>query len=192
MIILFPSSAREKVSFLLWTDGSLIKDAYGRFVLCPRSSICAEGILQITLVATSRLTAFSSYVVMSLTFLSKMHSLIYFLSKTYVAALIPLGSLHSIHKYSGKLFWIFALIHTIAHYIRYVLRRETAQLGTRVHISGLVAILSMSIVVLSMSKIAKKRFTFEKRFNTHWLFLIVASALIFHTARSRNIAIFVM
>ena len=185
--ILFNPSLRSKAPFLLWTDGALMKNQQGQPVLCPQDSICAEGILQVILIAMARLSAFASYVVMGITFLSKMHSTIHYLSTTYLSTLIPLQSLHDVHKYSGKMFGYLALLHTLTHYLRYILRRDTEQISTKVHISGLVAILAMAVVVLSMSSIVRKRVAFEKRFNAHWLFLLVVLALLFHTPRTRTI-----
>jgi hypothetical protein len=188
--IVFPPGANERFSFFLWTNGELKKDDQGQPFICPRASICSEGVFQIILIAFARLSAFASYVVMALTFLSKMHSLIHFLSTTYISTLIPFESLHEVHKLTGKMFGFLALIHTITHYLRYIVRKDSQQLGTQVHISGLVAITAMTIVVLSMSvEGIKKRIAFEKRFNAHWLFVLVILALLFHTERTRKIVL---
>ena len=104
--------------------------------------------------------------------------------------MIPLESLHEVHKFSGKMFGSLALFHTIMHYLRYIVRKDVDhQISTQVHISGLVAILAMAFVVLSMVKISRTRFAFEKRFNTHWMFLLVVVALLFHNPRTRKIVL---
>lgn len=83
--VLFPPEYRTgKWSLLLWTPGNLIvKD--GSVKLCPRASICSEGVFQIILISISRLTAFASYVTMGITFVSKMHSSVrmYFSSELF-------------------------------------------------------------------------------------------------------------
>jgi hypothetical protein len=185
--ILFPPTAREKASFFLWTDGAMMKNDQGQLSICPRSSICAEGLFQIILIILARLSAFASYVAMGLTFLSKMHSMIHFLSTTYLSTMIPFESMHDVHKMTGRMFACLALLHTVTHYIRYIVRRDIGQLGSTVHISGLIAFLILVIVILSMSRFIKERLPFENRFNAHWLFPIVILALFLHTPRTRNI-----
>jgi len=184
--ILFPPGARKKAGFILWTDGHL-KYEQGRPIICPRDSICSEGVLQIILIALARLSAFASYVAMGMTFLSKMHSLIHFLSNTYLSMIIPFESLHDVHTLTGRMFGWLAFLHTLTHYVRYAIRRDADQIGSQVHISGLFAMMAMAVVTLSMSSYAKKYLAFEKRFNAHWVFLIVVLALLFHTNRTRNI-----
>lgn len=81
------------------------------------------------------------------------------------------------------------MLHTLGHYIRYILRQDVDQLGSKVHISGLIGILSMLIVVLCMTSVIK-RFKnsigrFEKRLNSHWLFIVLCIALCFHHWRAR-------
>ncbi len=187
--ILFPPNARDKAPLLLWDDGHLKYDEQGQPSICPRASICSEGVLQILLIALARLSAFASYVVMGLTFLSKMHSLIHFLSNTCLSIIIPFESLHDVHTLTGKMFGWLAFLHTLTHYIRYVIRKDTAQLWSQVHISGLIAMLAMATVTLSMSSFVRKRVRFEKRFNAHWLFLLVVLGLLFHTKRTRIIVL---
>ncbi len=77
----FPPEARSGLSFLLWSDGYLTwqedlddEVQHGRYAICPKESICSEGALEIILLATSRFTAFASYVAMAVAFLSMMHS----------------------------------------------------------------------------------------------------------------------
>ena len=82
--VLFPPESRQgKWSLVLWTPGNLIKKEDGSVSLCPRASICSEGVFQIILLCISRLTAFASYVAMGITFASKMHSTVrkYFFSR---------------------------------------------------------------------------------------------------------------
>ena len=188
--ILFLPGTREHVPYLLWTEGAL-KVENGKPILCPRESICSEGIFQVFLISISRLTAFISYVVMGSTFLSKMHCSIHALSVSYVGTIIPFSHLHSVHKNTGKMFALLAVIHTVTHFIRWIVRGDMNLTGSRVGVSGVIAILSMVTVVWSMSSLAKSRsfMNFEKRFSTHWLFLLLAIALCFHTPRCRIITL---
>lgn len=81
--IFFPPKARAMLPFFLWSDGFLtwqedlddvIQPHGGRYAICPKESICSEGAIEIILFATSRLTAFASYVAMAVSFASKMNS----------------------------------------------------------------------------------------------------------------------
>ena len=176
--IVFPPAARSKAPYLLWTDGALTYNQQGHPKICPRASICAEGILQIMLIVLARLSAFALYVVMGLTFISKMHSTIHYLSKTYLSTKIPFQSFHEVHKRTSKIFGFLALLHTFTHYLRYILRGDSGQILTRVHISGLVAMLVMMIVILIMTPAFRERFAFEKRLNAHWLFFFVVVLMV--------------
>jgi hypothetical protein len=192
--ILFPPGAREKYSFFLWDDGQLmINDETGQPSICPRPSICSEGITEIILIGISRLSAFATYAVMGMTFFSKMHYLIRFLSSSYIRTFIPFESLHHVHTRTGTCYAVLAFIHAICHYIRYIIRQDISQLGTQVHISGLCGILSMMIIIFSMSSYAK-RFKdtigkFEKRLNSHWMFVVLTIAMCFHHGRTRFITL---
>lgn len=188
--VLFPPEARKKYYILLWTDGHLVIKG-GIPTVCPRSSICSDGILQIILISLARISAFASYVFMGVTFTSKMHFLMRFLSSTYLRTLVPFESFHHIHANNGKIFAGLGFLHTFNHYLRYILRKDVDQFGTMVHLSGLCAILAMGIVIISMSPIAKKiknRFgSFDTRLACHWSFIILSIALLFHNGRTRAI-----
>jgi len=191
--ILFPPDARSKASLLLWTDGAFIKNynRTGRPAICPRASICSEGIFQIILIGLARLTAFASYVVTGLTFMSKMHSTIHFLTSTYASYFIPFESLHHLHRRAGMWYMILALVHTITHLVRYAVRKEMGtQMRTQTAISGVFAMYLMLVVVGSMS-VAKrfKQISFERRFNFHWFFILLTAALCFHTPRTRVVTL---
>jgi hypothetical protein len=190
--VLFPPDYREKAWFFLWDNGVLTYDDEGRPILCPRASICSEGVIQVILIALARLSAFASYGVMSVTFVSKMQSTIHFLSSSYLRTFIPFEDLHHVHVNTGKWYGILAFLHMITHYIRYIVRQDANQLWTIVHISGLLGIFGMSITIVSMTylKKFKTKISYEVRFKIHWLgFFTLAVALLFHTRRSRTIVL---
>ena len=191
--ILLPPEARKKAPFLLWTDGNLVKDINeNRASFCPSESICSDGILQIFLVAISRLTAFASYVLMGQTFLSKMHCTIHALSTSYAGSVVPLAKLHNVHKNAGMWYTLLAVVHTITHMIRWAIRGDLQLIYTSNGISGVVGVVCIILIIVSMTSLAKKwkRLTFEMRFNAHWTFFIVLNvALCFHTSRSRVIVL---
>jgi len=185
--ILFPYDARQRYPLFLWTDGALEISEEGKWTLCPRDSVCSEGAVQILLIVTSRLTAFASYAVMGMVFLSKMHCSIHWLSSTLASTIIPLENLHNVHHKTGTIYIVLILLHTIAHFVRWSIRQEIVKrINTQVGISGLIGIFSMIVVVSSMTSLGKKAIaTFESRLNLHYLFLGLAGALFLHTARCR-------
>ena len=189
--VFFPPEARSAAPLLLWTDGILTKNQEGKFAICPRASICSEGIFEIILIGFARLSAFASYVICCLTFASKMHSTIHFLSNSYFGHFIPFESLHHLHISAGSWYAYLACLHTATHLIRYYERAEfLTQMKTQTAISGTIAMLAMVIVVWSMT--VAKRFkwlSFEHRFNFHWMFILLAAALCFHVRRARLITL---
>lgn len=198
--ILFPPGVREKVPFFIWSDGELVYtedtsssgDSDVIASICPRESICSEGWFQILLIAISRLTAFASYVFMAHTFLSKCHSISHALSVTYASTQIPFTRMHIVHKFAGRMYALLAVLHTIGHFIRWIVRKDFVQMTfcTQVGLSGLIAILAMGLTILIMSQVAKNKekwnWAFEMRFTLHWVgFWILFLALCFHTKRCR-------
>jgi len=186
--ILFPPEARVKAPTILWTDGLLVKDDKGVFQICPRISICSVGIAQIVSIAIARLTAFSSYVTLALVFVTKMHSAHNFLSSTLMREFVPFEDMHHFHSTIGVAYGILALMHTIAHLVRWGLRGELLFLVTsRAGLSGVLGMITMTIVVLSMTFAKKFKISFESRFSCHWLFTFFVLCICFHTPRCRNI-----
>lgn len=183
--IMFPPEARHKAPFLIWTNGELVHDDEGILVQCPRSSICSEGFAQIIMIGISRITAFSSYVVMAITFVSKMHCTTRFLANTVMSDNVPFERMHHIHSIMGKWYAVLAVIHTICHLIRWGLRAELSFIiETRPGLSGLFGILFLLLAVLSMTLAKRfKRISFDVRFSTHWFFVLLVFAISFHTPR---------
>ena len=183
---LFSPKARQRFPFLVWTDSALKMNDVGNFTVCPRESICSEGKAQIIFLCISRATAFASYATLGITFLSKMNCVINWLSFTYASTIIPFGNLHKIHKKTGTIYFTLIILHTVGHLIRWFIRGEVMKrINTLVGISGLISISMMICVVLSMSSMAKAMMTFETRLNVHYLSLVLAGALCFHTGRCR-------
>ena len=122
--ILFPPGYRAKYPALLWTDGALTYEDDGTPEICPRTTICSEGVVQIILITISRLTAFVGYIFMAFTFWSKMHNMSHALSNTYCSMNFPFPHFHEVHKFSGGGYAVLAILHTIGHIIRWILRSE--------------------------------------------------------------------
>merc|ERR1719261_1911712 len=142
------------------------------------------------MLSLARISAFVSYVCLGWTFISKMHSTIHFLSNTYIGAIIPFEAMHKVHKLQGRVLFGLAILHTLAHLIRWGLRHELGTVGLGVAgISGFFAIFFMTLAVLSMTMARRlKSSTFEQRLTTHWVsFVFLTAALCFHTERAKII-----
>ena len=100
--------------------------------------------------------------------------------------------MHEVHKHLGFIYFLLAVLHTIGHLIRWIVRKEMGtQSATQVAISGYISMVAMIIVVGSMSSYAKKykSMTFERRFKLHWCFNLLIAALCFHTQRTMIISL---
>lgn len=186
----------DKTPYIVWTDSAQSRTDDGRFAICPRASICSEGALQVALISVARLTGIGSYVVQGMTFLSKMHSTIHFLSSTYIATIIPFESFHHVHAFIGSTYCGMITLHTIVHLARWALRREMAMCWTTTGASGIVGMTAMAGVVFVMSPWGKKvsmcgrKLGFEDRFTGHWFFFCLLSAAIcFHHPRTRRLTL---
>ena len=93
--------------------------------ICPRSSICSEGGLEIAFFALSRLSAFILYVPMCLCFWTGCHTLLTKLRGTVLSVFIPLERFQTdLHFLMGRLFLVCSAMHTVGHIIRWALRKE--------------------------------------------------------------------
>ncbi len=180
--MLFPPQARDDHSLFLWDDGKLLFFDDGQPAICPWSSICSEGILQIVLFAISRVTAFACYVFMGVMFLSKMHFTLLQLPSSIAE------QIRSFRSKGWKVFISLVVLHTISHYIRYIVRKDVDQLLTGIHITGLCSILVMIAAIFDdcfKSSIDRFEKGIKNSFNR--LFIILCAILCFHHARTRII-----
>jgi hypothetical protein len=175
---------------LFWTDGAFVR-GNGTIpdTVCPKETLCSVGWAEILLLVLSRLTAFVMYVTIGLVFLTKCHSLTHFLSRTYVAELIPIEYLHATHKQQGMLFFVLAVLHTVGHLIRWSLRAELGRMVLKtVGMSGIIAMLLMIVIVAPMAVEAlKKRLSFELRISLHagrMIELLLLATLLAHATRA--------
>jgi len=182
LAMFFPPQTREKYSLVLWDDGELLFDDQGRPTICPRPSICSEGIRQIILVSISRVTAFSSYVFMGVTFLSKMRFTVQYLPSSLKTRIQCFGDK------GWNIFVGLAVLHAVAHYIRYIARQDTDQLATMVHISGLVSLLAVSVAVVN-DCCKKKIGEFKRSIIHNWLLTMMCIALCYHHKRAMVISL---
>ena len=202
--IFLPPSLQCRMPELFWTPGMLMLPtatttgnhtnatadlpavSFPRVAtVCPKPSLCAEGVVQIVLLVFARLSAFVMYLALGHVFLSKMHALIHFLSSTIIGFYVPFELMHVSHRLSGLMFFASALIHTVSHLVRWGLRGEMFLLVEKVGMSGVLAMLLMMAVVLPMRVLRlKQAIAFETRLRLHWLFVLVILACMFHSSRT--------
>jgi ferric-chelate reductase len=118
-----------------------------------------------------------------LVFVSKFRATISFLSTTPLAIYMHSDS-HEVHVYCGWTILVFATIHTFAHLARWA---EQGNLNLLLFhfsgLTGLVIITSCLMICIPMT-IFRQRIKFEIRKYLHYMFLVFALALCFHTPTS--------
>jgi ferric-chelate reductase len=123
------------------------------------------------------------YVALVFVFLSKMRATGSFLAKSPFAIHMYEDS-HELHIYCGWTILYCSLIHGIFHICRWAVQRNLDLLYQHFSgITGLIIISSCLVICLPMT-IFKNRIRYEIRKNLHYLFIVFAVALCFHTPRS--------
>ena len=144
--IFFPVGAQAAVPALLWTPGAAAW-VNGKISCCPKPALCSEGWAQFWLLVAARLSAFAMYPSLLLVFLSKCHAVLRFLSRTFVAEILPISHLHDMHTFHGLVFASLALCHTVVHLVRWGLRGEIDNLlGRWTGMSGTIGMALMLAV----------------------------------------------
>jgi ferric-chelate reductase len=134
------------------------------------------------------ITLLTAFLVLSATalvfvFITKFRATASFLAHTPLALYMYSDS-HELHVYCGWTIVVFSMIHTVFHIARW------AQQGTLYllidhfsGISGLFIILSCLLICIPMT-IFRQQIRYEIRKNLHYLFIVFAGALMFHTPTS--------
>ena len=161
---------------------------------CPRTSICSQGTTQLALLAVARLSGYIMYVALALSMLSKCYNLVYCLRATAVALYVPIHYMHNLHHIQGLVFLVAALVHTLAHLTRWILRARApygngsselveALLFERSGLSGIVAIVLMLCALMPMyaRRFAQRcKLSFELRHSLHFLVVPMLVVLCWH------------
>lgn len=181
-LALLPESARWYGSpgLLTWSEQPSTHNGsvpVVHFAICPRPTICSEGLAQIILIAIARLSGYSLYVALGLAMGTKCYCMLYALRNTLASEYVPLQWVHELHRLAGIIFLIGSIVHTIAHLVRWVLRDGVHELHLMLlhptGVSGVISVLLLLIAVLPMWKPAWFKYfklSFEAR---HWMHLCV-------------------
>lgn len=158
-------------------------------MLCPRDTICSEGLTQIVLIAGARLTAYFMYPALGAVFLTKCHALNTALSNSLLQIFMPLSDLHHIHARLGNTIALMVFLHTVFHVIRWAVRGELYDMLIKnpTGLGGLVAVVCCVPICLLMGgpQWIKDRCTWEVRKTAHYLCIPFAVAMLWHTQRLR-------
>jgi ferric-chelate reductase len=91
---------------------------------------------------------------------------------------------HELHIYCGWTIFICAIIHTIAHIARWAAQGNLSLLVMHISgVTGLIIILSCLMICIPMT-LFRKQIKYEVRKRLHYLFILFAGALAFHTPKS--------
>ena len=145
--------------------------------------VIAANTFQMICLAFSRSSAFSSYPVLILVYLSKCRALGSFLSNT-AFAIYMFDDMQDLHVYAGKYIFVDGLIHTWFHLVRWADHGNLNLLvDNRTGMTGLVAVISVLLVSLPMM-IYRNKVKYEIRKGLHYLFNAIAIALALHVPAS--------
>eukprot|EP00984_Skeletonema_dohrnii_P014383 scaffold6034_cov87-Skeletonema_dohrnii-CCMP3373.AAC.3 len=151
--------------------------------ICPRETICATETLSIILLALARCSAFFDYPLYMMMFLSKCHNINNVCRRTVLREWIDFGDMHKVHRLFGIIVGIETMFHSFFHMLRWGLNADIDLLWrTTTGISGLVAIFITPLICWPMVVPAiKERLAFEVRKGLHYLSIVWAIILLFHS-----------
>lgn len=151
--------------------------------ICPRATVCATSTLSIILLSLARCSAFFDYPLYMMMFLSKCHNINNICRRTVLREWIDFGDMHKVHQIFGIIVGIETMFHSFFHMLRWGLNSDIHLLWrTATGISGLVAIVITPLICWPMAVPAiKERLAFEVRKGLHYLSIVWAIALLFHS-----------
>eukprot|EP00577_Skeletonema_sp_RCC1716_P010312 CAMPEP_0113408760 /NCGR_PEP_ID=MMETSP0013_2-20120614/20780_1 /TAXON_ID=2843 ORGANISM="Skeletonema costatum, Strain 1716" /NCGR_SAMPLE_ID=MMETSP0013_2 /ASSEMBLY_ACC=CAM_ASM_000158 /LENGTH=835 /DNA_ID=CAMNT_0000294821 /DNA_START=79 /DNA_END=2586 /DNA_ORIENTATION=- /assembly_acc=CAM_ASM_000158 len=151
--------------------------------ICPRETICATDTLSIILLALARCSAFFDYPLYMMMFLSKCHNINNVCRRTVLREWIDFGDMHKVHRLFGIIVGIETMFHSFFHMLRWGLNADIDLLWkTTTGISGLAAVMITPLICWPMVIPAiKERLAFEVRKGLHYLSIVWAIMLLFHS-----------
>ena len=150
--------------------------------VCPRPTVCALEWYTLLLLAVSRGSAYATYPIMILLFLSKANNLRSWLQRSCFSIFVPFHDLHHVHVIGGHVVGIAVAIHGLAHFTRWASQGNLAFLWTHVTgRSGVISLLLTPLIVLPMrwAKL-RKQMRWELRKALHYLSIVWCFSICFH------------
>lgn len=146
-------------------------------------AIVAATPFQVACIGVARISAWLMYPALVVVFFSKFRATVAFLSTTPFAMYMHSDS-HEVHVYCGWNIIVLSAIHSIAHIVRWA---EQGNLSLLLyHFSGLTGlfIITSCLLICFPMTIFRERIKYEIRKYMHYLFIVFAVALCFHTPSS--------
>ena len=154
----------------------------------PRPTVLAADVAQCAMLAISRASAFALYPPLVIVILTKCKALLSWAERTPIEIYVKLLNSHEMHAKTGRFVGMAALLHTVAHCIRWALQKNLGHLllGTTTGASGLVAIVLLPLISLPMMlpPSIRTRVSYEIRKTLHYLFIPFCAALAAHAPTS--------
>ena len=95
--------------------------------ICPRETICADDVLSMIFLTIARASAWFSYPLYMLLFLSKANNLNNFLQKTALRCWINFSDYHHVHSLFGIIVGFEGTSHSFFHILRWARRNDDIQ-----------------------------------------------------------------
>ena len=155
--------------------------------VCPRPTVCAEEWYTLLLLAISRGSAYATYPIMVLLFLSKANNLRSYLQRSCFSIFVPFHDLHHLHTLGGVIVGWAVCIHGVAHFARWASQGNLPFLWTHTTgRSGAISLLLTPLIVVPMRWArVRKKMRWELRKGLHYLSVIWAFAILFHAPQCK-------
>ena len=125
----------------------------------------------------------NSILALILVFLSKLRAVHTYLSKSPLGMYINQDS-HELHVYCGWTIFFCSIIHATCHIARSAVQQNLDLLYSHATgVTGVIIFVSCLLICIPMTFL-RKYITYEWRKSLHYLFLVFALALMFHTPKS--------
>ena len=152
------------------------------WTLCPRPTVCAESWLELGLLGVSRSSAYFSYPLILLLFLSKARNLCTALQQSVAGLFIPFHRMHELHTAAGVFVGVDVVAHAACHVARWVVQGNARFLySTQTGATGVLMIALTPLIVLPMAlPRLRARYKWEWRKGLHYLSVVWGVALACH------------
>ena len=152
------------------------------WTLCPRPTVCAESWLELALLGVSRSSAYFSYPLILLLFLSKARNLGTALQQSVAGLFIPFHRMHELHTAGGIFVGVDVVAHAACHVARWVVQGNARFLyASQTGATGVLMIVLTPLIVLPMALPAlRARYKWEWRKGLHYLSVAWGVALACH------------
>lgn len=152
------------------------------YCICPRDTCCADSLAALVLFSVSRVSAYFSYPLIMLMFLSKANNLITVLQNSVLSIWVDFIELHQLHASGGTIIGVTSLIHSVFHLIRWGIGGDISLLWTsQTGITGFIAFGITPFIICPMRYPGLFRLlSYEWRKMMHNLSLLWGIALMFH------------